>query len=147
MKVLKEAYKNYLDGKYSFEKIKSNTDFEEAYNNKKIFVIKKHIKKDAVVIGQEGFYYIRKGEEYYYPWLEIKNIAWLRMTHGRKIRIVVNVLFWDDTFFRFIPGKYDQNEFPVGLITIGRKGIKIYETLFRNYWIPDFTFKESFPRG
>lgn len=147
MKILKEAYENYLDGKYPFEKIKSEADFEEAYNNKKIFVIKKHIKKDAVVVGQEGFYYIRKGEEYYYPWPEIKNIAWGRLLHGRKKRIVVNVMFWDDTFFRFIPGKYDQSEFPVDLTTIGMKGIKIYETLFRKYWKPDFTFKESFPRG
>jgi len=52
-KILKEAYENYLDGKYPFEKIKLEADIENAYNSKKIFVIKKHISKGVVVVGQQ----------------------------------------------------------------------------------------------
>lgn len=145
MKILKEAYKNYLDGNYPFEKIKSEENIEEAYNNKKIFVIQKQLTKGVVVVGQEGFYYIRKGEQYYFPWPEIKNITMGRLLHGRKHRIVVNIILWNDEYFRFIPGKYDQSEFPVK-ITGNLKGPKVYQTLFRKYWKPDFTFKDSILR-
>lgn len=145
MKILKEAYKNYLDGKYPFEKIKSEAGIEEAYNNKKIFVIKKQLTRDVVVVGQEGLYYIRKGEEYYFPWPEIKNITISRLLHGRKHRIVVNIIFWNEEYFRFIPGKYDQSEFPIK-ITGNLKGPKVFQTLFRKYWKPDFTFKDSILR-
>lgn len=145
MKILKEAYKNYLDGKYPFEKIKSEANIEEAYNNKKIFVIKKQLTGDVIVVGQEGLYYIQKGEEYYFPWPEIKNITMSRLLHGRKRRIVVNLIFWNEEYFRFIPGKYDQSEFPTK-ITGNLKGPKVFQTLFRKYWKPDFSFKDSILR-
>lgn len=148
MKILKQAYENYLNGKYPFKTVETDADIEEAYNKKKIFVIKKHISNDVVVVGQEGFYYIRKGEEYYYPWLEIKNIAWGTIPKKYKVRRgVINIMFWNDSYFRFLPGKYDQSEFAVNItITTGIKILKKYESLFRKYWKPDFTFKESFPR-
>ena len=148
MKILKEAYENYLNGNYPFKTVEKDADIEEAYNNKKIFVIKKNMSNDAVVVGQEGFYYIRKGEEYYYPWPEIKNIAWGTIPKKHKVRRgVINITFWNDSYFRFLPGKYDQSEFAVNItITTSMKILKMYEKLFRKYWKPDFTFKESFPR-
>lgn len=142
MKILKEAYNNFLAGKYSKTKIKKEADIDKAYNNRKIFVLKKHIKKDVVVFGQEGFYYIRKDKEYYYPWTEVKNITVSRSTHGFGVHgarvMLTSLIFWNDTYFRFKPGKYDKSEF-----ASIRMGPKLFLKLFRKYWKPDFEFKET----
>jgi hypothetical protein len=138
MKILKEAYNDFLASKYSKTKIKKDADIDKAYNNKKIFVLKKHISENCVVIGQEGFYYIRKGKEYYYPWTEVKNIHYGRVYAGRKMRMVTSVLFWNDTHFKFVAAKYDQSEF-----ASIKMGSKLFLKLFRKYWKPDFVFKET----
>lgn len=141
MKILKEAYKKYLDGNYIFEKINSDADIEMAYNNKKVFVLEKKeiYPKGVIVIGNEGFYYIKKGNEFYYPWAEIKNVVWGLTTHGRAKRFIVKIIHWDGSLFKFKPGKYKTKEFAVDVLAVGPAALesaRIYETLFKKYWKP-----------
>jgi len=143
MAILKEAYEDFLDGNYPFEKIRTEEDIERAYNNKKIFVFEKKIihTKGVVVIGHEGLYYIKRGTEYYYPWAEIKNIRWGWMMHGREARrFCVTISDWDDKILKFSPGRYKMKEIKIKILVAGPAALKsarIYESLFQKYWKPD----------